>query len=83
MLAHLKKIEELLTVLVRNRLSDVLDQELRDGNMRQLYELTGACTARELAQKTDLSIATISRVWQKWENLGLVIKEGKKYRRVL
>ena len=80
---RLRRIEDLLAALVHMRLSSVMEQELIDPKMKKLYELTGECTARELSEETGLGIATISRVWQRWENLGLIVKKGKKYRKLL
>lgn len=81
--ARLRRIEDLLTALVKSKLTSVIEQELSDPKMKKLYELTGECTVRELSKETGFSIATISRVWQRWENLGLIVKEGKKYRKLL
>jgi len=82
-LTCLRRIEDLLVALLKREVSDVLEKELSDDNMRKIYALTGECTARELSEETGLGIATISRVWQRWENLGLIVKEGKKYRKLL
>lgn len=80
---RLRRIEDLLTALVHMRLSSVMEQELSDPEMKKLYELTGERTARELSKETGFSIATISRAWQRWENLSFIVKDGRKYRKIL
>lgn len=79
----LERSNELLAVLVKAQLSEVLEKELADPKQRKLYELTGKnVPIREIAKKTGTSTGAISRTWQRWERLGVLIKEGKQYRRV-
>ena len=80
---RLQRMEDLLTTLVKAQLADVIAQEFSDLKMKKLYSLTGDYTARELARKVGCSPMKVSRVWQKWEQLGLVVKDGKYYRRVI
>lgn len=82
-LRSLKKIEELLTVLVKVALGDTLRAVLADRQHKFLYEHTGRIPVKELARKTGISTATISRTWQAWEAAGLLVKDGKQYRKVL
>ncbi|HEY2934408.1 MAG TPA: helix-turn-helix domain-containing protein [Acidobacteriota bacterium] len=79
----LRRIEELLALIARTVLSDRLDEILSDRNHRLLLEETGKLPVSQLAKKTGLSTGTISRLWQKWEQIGLLVKDGKQYRRVL
>ncbi len=79
----LERNNELLAVLVKAQLSEVLEKELADPKQRKLYELTGKnVPVKQIASKINSSPATISRTWQRWERLGVLIKEGKQYRRV-
>lgn len=82
-LRTLRHIEELLTLIARATLADRLDEILADKTHRLILEQTGDHPVRQLARRTGLSRATISRLWQKWEQMGLVVKDGKQYRRVL
>jgi Ethanolamine utilization protein EutJ (predicted chaperonin) len=82
-LASLKRIEELLTVLVKSELSEIVEKEMRNSDMERLYAITGNCSARQAAKKLDCSLGKISNIWQKWESLGLLVKDGKTYRKVL
>ena len=80
----LERTNELLEVLVKLQLGDVLKNELSDPKKRQLYELTGCSLAvKAIAAKVGISAGSISGYWQRWEQLGLLIKDGKSYRKVL
>ncbi|TKJ35706.1 MAG: hypothetical protein CEE38_13935 [Planctomycetes bacterium B3_Pla] len=80
---RLQRIEVLLTVLVKNQLSDVINKELGDSKKKKIYELTGKYSASEIGKKVGTSAMTVSRLWQGWENLGLLVKDGKGYRRII
>lgn len=82
-LERLQRIEDLLSALVKKQLGDVISSELQDAKMRKLYALTGQRTSRQLSKETGLGIATISRAWQRWEGLGLVVKDAGVYRKVV
>lgn len=77
-----RRIEDLLTILVRRAVRPALEEELKDSTARAIYEATGEKTAREIAQATRVSVATVSRTWTRWEALGLVVKDGTRYRRL-
>ncbi len=80
----IKRTNELLTVLVKSELSGILETELSDVKKKKLYDLTGkSLTGRQISEKISMSIASISRTWCHWEEVGLLIKDGKKYRKIL
>jgi hypothetical protein len=80
----LVRTNELLSVLVKAELRQVLDTELKDPKKKKLYELTdGERTVRQLAPVVGMSVAAISRAWQSWDEAGLLVKRGGKYRRIL
>ena len=79
----LRRNNELLTVLAKTQLGEVLEKELSDPKHRKLYELTGKnVPVKQIASKIKISTGVISQTWQRWERMGIVIKEGKQYRRV-
>lgn len=83
-LKALKRIEDLLEVMVKYQLSPMLKQALSTPQLRRLYELTGgALPIKRLVKETGISAGAISRTWQKWEEIGLLKKDGKRYRRVI
>ena len=69
---------ELLTLTAKTTLAPVLDRELADARYRELYRLTGKKTCPELAKKLKMSATTISQLWRRWEQIGLLIKDGKR-----
>jgi len=82
-LATLQRMEALLRILVKLELRSIMDTELTTDMLRKLYEMTGATNAREITRATGLGLGTVSRTWSRWEQLGLVIKDGKYYRKSL
>jgi hypothetical protein len=78
-LARLSNIENSLALLVRLQLGPVLDRELAEEKMEQLYRLTGKASVIEIKHKLKLGTGTISDAWKRWERLGMVTKTGKQY----
>jgi transposase len=64
-------------------LAPVLQKEFADPRTRELYELTGTYGQREIKKKLNMSANTISDAWKRWEQLGLLTREGQEYRKVL
>lgn len=79
----LERIEELLRVIARVVVSDKLSQVLEDKNYQTLYEGTGKLGIVELSKKTRFSTGKISGIWKEWEQLGIVVKDGKSYKKVI
>ena len=81
--ALLNRTNELLAILVKSQLAPALERELARAEHRKLYDLTGGdLPVNQIAAKIGLSAGTISALWNRWEELGLLIKTGKRYRRV-
>ena len=40
-------------------------------------------SVKQISTKVGMSTGTISRTWQRWEQLGILVKEKGQYRRVL
>lgn len=75
---------ELLTTVAKVLMAPLLERELAEPKLAKLYDLTGkdlAVTA--LAKRLGMSSKTISVAWQRWERLGIVVKDGKRYRKVV
>jgi hypothetical protein len=80
----IRRTNELLTVLAKAQLEPLVKEETQSPQRRELYRLTGrSLSVKQLSTKVGLSVGTISTIWQRWENLGLLIKDGQRYRRVL
>jgi hypothetical protein len=80
-LNSLSRIELSLSILVRAQLGPILQRELADKRMAELWNLTGSATQRQVKTRLNMSANTISATWQRWERLGLLVKDGKEYRR--
>jgi hypothetical protein len=80
---YLARIEELLTVLAKAALSQTMREELADKDLRRLYDLTGSRSVKDISAKTGFSTGKISGLWQRWEERGLLIKDGAQYRKVI
>jgi hypothetical protein len=83
MLPHLQRIEELLIALLKVQLAPILEKELSDTKKAKLYKTIGKCGIVELSKKLDCSTGWISGVWKSWEQLGLIVKDGRTYRHIL
>lgn len=72
-----------MIALVKKQLKDEIDTQLDDANVKKLYLLTGLHSIRELEKKVNIPRSTISDIWKRWEQLGLIIKDGQQYRKTL
>lgn len=80
----LRRTNVLLTVLANAALADVREAELSNPTHRALYRLTGTdVPVKEIAKKLRMAVGTISATWQRWEEQGLLVRDGRRYRRVL
>ena len=82
-LKKLGHLEQLLVLLTRTQLEPVLQKEFADPRMQNLYELTGTRGQREIKKELNMSANTISDAWKRWEQMGLLVREGQEYRRVI
>lgn len=82
--ALLARTNDLLGILVKAQLRQVIEAELAESKKRRLYELTGEeIPVKALSRRLDMSTGAISRTWQRWDELGLLIKRNGKYRRTI
>lgn len=77
-----KRIEELLETLVKINLKNIVASELEDPKLKKLYDLTGQHKVNDISKKLGFSTGKISQIWQKWESMGLLKKQGKLYRKI-
>jgi len=80
-LATLRSIETLLRALVKISLTETMSRLLTDERLRELYFGTGNLKREELEKRTGFSAGKISGLWAQWEQAGLLIKDGKSYRK--
>lgn len=79
----LDDIRNLLKLQLRIQLRNVLEEELQDSTMNDLYELVGLVSIKEASQKVGYSTGKISGILQDWERKGMIIKDGKSYKKVI
>jgi predicted transcriptional regulator len=80
----LRRTNELLLVIVKAQMKDILKAELSNKKKKQLYELTGtSIPIKKISEMVGVSTGAISTIWKNWEYAGLIIKDGKTYRRTL
>ncbi|MEK6963930.1 MAG: hypothetical protein AABX70_05870 [Nanoarchaeota archaeon] len=77
----IKKIREMLEFLVKQKISERVSH--LTGTEKKVYDLTGIKGQSELVKTLNVAPNTISNVWKKLESEGMLIKEGKKYRKVV
>lgn len=81
-LKALKRIELLLETLARTAVSEKLAKVSKEPKHKLVYENTGRLSVQELSRRTGFSVGKISGLWSQWEQEGLLVKDGKSYRRV-
>ncbi len=81
-LGVLQNIERLLKFIVKQQLAQIFKEQLVDPKHLEIYQMTGNNPIREISEKTGISSGSISGLWQKWEELGIIEKDGKTYRKI-
>lgn len=79
--AHAKRVEELLTVIAKALLAPIAQKEFQDKKLAALFGLTGEATAEEACKKLGMGKGTVIETWSRWNDMGLVIKDGKKIKK--
>lgn len=79
----LAKIDGLLSTLVKFKMAPILERELVNDFAQKLWSLTGKATAREIQKTLKCGPNRISAMWARWENSGLITKDGQSYRRIV
>ena len=77
----IKKIREMMEFLVKQKISEKL-KHLPDTE-KKIYDLTGEKNHTEMFKTLKIAPNTVTKVWQKLENEGLLVREGKGYRKVI
>jgi hypothetical protein len=79
----LLRIEQLTLGILRAAVSGKLAEIRSDKTLKLIYELTGNLSVVGIAKKARVSTGKVSGVWQGWEDAGLIVKEGKSYRKLV
>lgn len=77
------RTEQLLTALLRAATAPTVAAIRADPTLSLIYNLTGNAGVAEIAKRAKMSTGKVSGIWQKWEDAGLIAKDGKTFRRLL
>jgi len=76
----LLRIEQMVTVIARAAVTDLLGEILSDPKLRLIYENAGKVSPSQLEKRSKFSAGKISGLWKQWEMKGVMVKAGKSYR---
>ncbi len=79
----LKNIEKHLETLVRLQVESVSQQVLDNETEKKAYDLTGVMKRNEICKKLHISPNKLTELRNRWLEVGLLIKDGKNFRKVL
>lgn len=82
-LETLERTNELLELIAKISLGKIIEKEVYDEKLKKLYELTGKESITSISKKIGISSGKISAIWKKWEAIGMIVKDGKSYRRII
>jgi len=77
----IKRIREMMEFLVKDKISERLKG--LNKTERKIYDLTGEKGHAEMFKTLKVAPNTVSNTWKKLEGEGLLLKEGKSYRKVV
>lgn len=61
-------------------LPSLLDSEQK----KKVYEMTdGSLSVNEISKRTGASVGSISNWWNQWHERGILLKEGKRYKKLI
>lgn len=79
----LKNIEKHLEALVRFSYAQAKRQAFSDKTEEEIFELTGVKGQTEIRKEFHISPNTLSDLWSKWYEMGLLVKDGKGYKKTI
>ena len=73
-----------MTTIAKALMTPLLEKELSDPKMAKLWDLTGKdVPTTQITKKLKVSATKVSDAWKRWERMGLLIKDGRSYRKVV
>ena len=79
----IKEIKNLMKFLVKQKVREVVEKNISGAKEKKVYDLTGVKKRETIQKETGFSAGKISGLWNKWEQLGIIIKEGKNYKKII
>jgi len=78
----LERIELLLQSLVKMQAALLERDAFDSGGERVAYEMTGSATTTQICKAAHISATTLSNMWTRLERMGLLKREGNRYKRL-
>ncbi len=82
-LLTLKHIEELLETLVRFNYTHLKKEAFTNPIEEKIFSSTGVKSREEIRNDLKISPNTLSDLWSKWVDLGLLVKDGNTYKKTV
>jgi hypothetical protein len=79
----LERMERLLQRLLRLQAATILKEELAGEFEKKLYAVTGTKNRTQILKDLKCGPNRVSELWNRWEQLGLLVKDGNSYRKVI
>lgn len=79
----LKNIEKHLEALVRFNYAQIKKQAFANEAEEKIFEMTGVKGQKEICTELHVSPNKLSDLWNKWLDMGLLIKEGTSYKKTV
>jgi hypothetical protein len=79
----LKNIEKHLETLVRFNYAQIKKQAFANEAEEQVFEMTGVKGQKEICSELHISPNKLSDLWNKWLNMGLLVKDGTSYKKTV
>lgn len=77
----INKIREMLAFLVKQKISDAVRK--LSPTEKKIYALTGNKGQTEIVQSLKVAPNTVSNFWKRLEEEGILVKDGKGYKKVI
>lgn len=77
----IKKIKDMMEFLVKQKIAERVSH--LNATERKIYDLTGTIGQTEIVKSLKTAPNTVSNTWKKLESEGLILKEGKSYRKIV
>jgi hypothetical protein len=81
--AILRDIEKHLAALVRFNHAQIMKEAITSPLEQKVFEMTGVKGQKEICSELHISASTLSELWNKWADLGILIKQGNGYKKTV
>lgn len=79
----MKNIEKHLETLVRFHYAQIKKQAFANETEEKAFDLTGVKGRNDICSELKISPNTLSELWSKWFDMGLLVKQGNSYRKTV